>query len=319
VKKLLVVLILSIAPIALADAPATTLSSQPAVAITKLDDATRARLRLDPFYKQILDDDGLPIVASEKTRPEALLEAKYLIDHMLAHRPEIRRTMSEINVHVVVMATTEMTTDLPENRRLTPKAYWDRRARGLGGRTTSVGEENLLRSPGNPYAQENILIHEFSHCIQDKAMRRIDETFDRRVTEAYDAATRSGVWGNSYAGTNKHEYFAEGAQAWFDAGRKEKGSSANNGIGTREKLKQADPKLAALCAEVFGEGEWRYIPPEIRKEPGHLATLDRSTLQRFKFREEEPPATRPTTSPASAPTANSSTKPTRPRSGPEEP
>jgi hypothetical protein len=274
---------------------ATQPSSRPAdPGVVPVDAALRDRLHLDSFYQQTINDDGFPILASAKCRPEALLEARYLVDHMLAHRPEIRRALIELDARLVVMATSELTTDVPEHRRLTPKSYWDRRARGLGGRVTSCGEENLLRCPGNPYAEENILIHEFSHCIQDKAMKKLDPSFDRRVNEAYDAAAKSGTWGKAYAITNKHEYFAEGAQAWFDAGRKRKGSDANNGIGTRERLKEADPKLAALCAEVFGDGEWRYVPPDRRKEQGHLAGLDRSTLPRFAWPKDlEGPATRP--------------------------
>jgi hypothetical protein len=270
------------------ETPATRPATRPAAVSSEL----RERLKLDPYYEQYIDADGLPILASGKVRPEALLEARYLVDHLLAHRPDVRKALVDLNVRVVVMAATEMTTDVPEHRKMTPKAYWDRRARGLGGRITSCGEENLLRCPGDPYSQESILIHEFSHAIQDKGLKRVDASFDRRVREAYDAAVKSGAWGSSYAASNRHEYFAEGAQAWFDAGRKEAGSSANNGIGTREKLKKADPMLAALCAEVFGDGEWRYMPPNRRKDLEHLAGLDRATLPRFKW-PAEAPATRP--------------------------
>lgn len=275
-----------------ADVPATGPTG--AVAI---DPDTRWRLKLDPFYQQMIDADGLPILASAKVRPEALLEARYLVDHLLAHRPEIRKAMIDRDVRVVVMAASEMTTDVPEHRKLTPKSYWDRRARGLGGRVTSCGEENLLRCPGNPYGEENILIHEFSHCIQDVGMKQVDASFDKRVREAYDEAAKSGAWGKAYAITNRHEYFAEGAQAWFNAGRKRPGSDANNGIGTREKLKQADPKLAALCAEVFGEDAWRYVPPDKRKEKDHLSGMDRTKLPKFEW-PKELATTKPSAKPA---------------------
>jgi alpha-glucosidase len=35
------------------------------------------------------------------------------------------------------MAYSERTVDIPEHRDMKPAAYWNRRARGLGGRTTS--------------------------------------------------------------------------------------------------------------------------------------------------------------------------------------
>ncbi|HEY2584458.1 MAG TPA: hypothetical protein VGI81_01690 [Tepidisphaeraceae bacterium] len=245
--------------------------------------ALRERLQLDPFYQRYVDDHGLSILASRKCSPYALVEARDIIDHLLAHRPEIRAALIDRHVRAMVMARAEGTTDVPEQRDMRPKAYWNRRARGLGGSLVSCGEENLLRYPGDPYREENILIHEFSHAIQDLAMSELDPTFGDRVQAAYDASVRSGAWDHSYAATNVHEYFAEGAQAWFDAGRPGPDSDANNGIATREAIKRADPKLAALLAEVFGDEPWRYVPPDRRSDPGDLAGLDRQTLPTFNW------------------------------------
>lgn len=280
-----------IALAAIAAGPATTAPVDPPK-VTAVPPELRERLHLDRFYNEYLDDQGLPILASEKCEPYALLEAHDILDHMLAHRPAVREALIKARVRVVIMATTEMTTDVPEQRDLTPREYWDRRARGLGGKLVSCGEENLLHCPGDPYRSENILIHEFSHAIQDVAMPKVDPTFQKRVRAAYDAAVQSGAWDHSYAASNMHEYFAEGSQAWFNAGRNSNHSSANNGIGTREKLKKADPQLAGLCAEVFGDDAWRYVPPERRDDLGALAGLDRSSLPRFAW-----PQTRPATRP----------------------
>ncbi len=56
--------------------------------------------------------------------------------------------------------------------------WWDRRARGLGGSETdpiaSCAEENLLCFEGDPYAAENILIHEFAHALHLRGMNRLD-------------------------------------------------------------------------------------------------------------------------------------------------
>src|SRR5690242_14213144 len=106
--RLFTICLTALAGIAAGELPATHAAtrpaSQPSAVVTPIDDATRSRLRLDPFYQQIILADGLPIIASAKCRPEALLEANYMIDNMLAHRPEIRRKMVEVNVRVVVMA-----------------------------------------------------------------------------------------------------------------------------------------------------------------------------------------------------------------------
>lgn len=243
----------------------------PALAEVKSPPAwLRDELRLDPFYQEYVDDDGLPLLASGKCSPYALLEAKNLVDHLLAHRPAIRTALIDHHVRVVVMASDEMTTDVPEQRDMQPKTYWDHRARGLGGWLVSCGEENLLCCPGDPYYDENILIHEFSHAVQDLAMSQLDPKFATRVDQAFDAAMKAGVWDHSYAASNEHEYFAEGAQAWFDAGRHAPDLDANNGIATRDELKRADPKLAALLTEVFGDDPWRYVRPDRRTTPGDL-------------------------------------------------
>lgn len=39
-----------------------------------------------------------------------------------------------------VMACDEYTTDLPQQREMQPRVYWDRRACGLGGALVSCGE-----------------------------------------------------------------------------------------------------------------------------------------------------------------------------------
>src|SRR5499427_10373145 len=147
----------------LPEAPAPRAAGAPRVAeVTK---ELRDRLKLDPFYKKHLDLDGLPVLSSEKVSDAALAEAGHLIRQMLAERPDILKEMVKGRCRFVVMAPTEMTTDVPEQRNMTPKDYWDNRARGLGGRITSCGEENLLNLKGDRYRNENILVHEFGHCI----------------------------------------------------------------------------------------------------------------------------------------------------------
>jgi hypothetical protein len=199
------------------------------------------------------------------------------------------------------MAATELTTDVPEHSDLKPKAYWDRRARGLGATkqrpSVSGAEENLLCLKGDPYGDENILIHEFAHAVHLMAVNEIDKTFDKRLRAAYDAAKAAGLWEKTYALTNDREYFAEGVQSWFDCNAPKR--HEHNGVDTREKLKAYDPALAKLCAEVFGDGAWRYERPDSPrrvKEPGHLAGFDRTGAGVFawpKELREKRAATRP--------------------------
>ena len=96
-------------------------------------DAIRSEFELGPFYQKYVDVCGLPVVGSANVSDFALLEAAWILRHILSERSDIFRALAGKNVHVVVMAWNEFTTDVPEHSRLKPKVYWDRRARGLGG------------------------------------------------------------------------------------------------------------------------------------------------------------------------------------------
>ena len=124
--------------------------------VTEVPQALRETLRLDPFYQKYTDYKGYPILASAKVSDRALLEARYLISQMLAGREDVLKALLKSKCRFVVMAPAEMTTDVPEQRKMKPKDYWDKRARGLGGRITSCGEENLLNLKGDRYRNENI-------------------------------------------------------------------------------------------------------------------------------------------------------------------
>jgi hypothetical protein len=245
-------------------------------------------LKLDPFYTKYLSAQGLPIVGSAKVSDFAMREAAYLVDQMLAHRPEIRDAMIKNKIRVAVMAYSERTTDIPEHRDMKPKAYWNMRARGLGASrqtpVVSCAEENLLNYRGDPYSTENILIHEFGHGIHGVGLAEVDPTFGARLRKTYKDAKDKGLWKGTYAGSNAGEYWAEAVQSWFDTNRQN--DSQHNHVDTREELKAYDPELAKLCNEVFGDGPWRYVRPDHRNERAHLAGFDLSKAPAFQWEPE---------------------------------
>ena len=247
------------------------------------------------FYTQQVSANGFPIVASANVDPHALAEAAYLVNLMLANRPEVRAAMIKSGARMCIMAHNEYTTDLPEFASLgdeknpdfpaiTGKDYWDARARGTGGSETdpccSSAEENLLCYPGDPYSAECILIHEFAHCIHLRGMVNVDPTFDARLKAAYDAAMKAGLWKGKYAGVNHHEYFAEGVQSWFDNNRVN--DHDHNHVHLRSQLIEYDPGLAAMCREVFGDTVLKYTKPQTRLT-GHLAGYDPAKAPKFEW------------------------------------
>jgi hypothetical protein len=241
-------------------------------------------LGLDPFYAKYVSASGYPIVAAESVNDYALLEAAYLVDLLLARRPDVRDAMIASGSRLIVMGYDQFTTDIPEYADFEPKEFWDRRARGLGGSETdpvcSCAEENVLAYPGDPYSTENILIHEFAHNVHLRGMVNVDGTFDGRVEAAYELAMEEGLWDGKYASTNHHEYFAEGVQSWFDNNREE--DHDHNHVNTRAELTEYDPRLAALCEEVFGATLLVYEKPITRLE-GHLEGYDPSTAPTFAW------------------------------------
>ena len=245
-----------------------------------------ADLKLAPMYVKYVSASGYPVVGSAKVNDYALKEAAYLIDMMLAERPDVRSAMIDGGSRMIVMAHDEFTTDVPEHSHMRPKDYWDARARGLGGSrrdpVCSCGEENLLGYEGDPYAAENILIHEFAHNIHLRGMVQLDPTFDDRLKQAYDRAMAQGLWKNKYASTTSAEYFAEGVQSWFNNNRPP--DHDHNHVDTRKELKEYDPELASICEEVFGKTELVYTKP-ITRLVGHLEGYDPSTSPRFHWPE----------------------------------
>lgn len=249
------------------------------------------------FYTQRASASGFPIVASARVNPYALKEAAYLVDLMLAKRPDVRQAMIQSGARLCVLAYSEYTTDQPEFarlgerplrqfRNLSGRDYWDARARGMGGSERdpfcSCAEENLLGYPGDPYSTECILIHELAHNIHLRGLINVDPSFDGRLKSCYDAAIDGGLWKGKYASVNHHEYFAEGVQSWFDDNREH--DHDHNHVNTREELVEYDPRLAELCREVFGDTELRYTKPATRLV-GHLEGYDPTGAPKFEWPE----------------------------------
>ena len=248
----------------------------------------RKTFNLDAFYEQWIDVEGLPVVASAKVDPYAVKEAAYLIQQMIGHRQDVLQALAQNNVRFVVMAHNELTTQIPEHSDLQPDYYWDRRARGLGSTparpAVSCGEENLLNYQGDPYSTENILVHEFAHAIHQMGLNTVDPSFDDRLKIIYDAAVEKGLWENTYAITNRAEYWAEGTQSWFDTNRAN--DDQHNHVDTRDKLNEYDPALALLLTEVFGDTDWRYTQAVTRTHLVHLQGFNPKQSPRFEWPSE---------------------------------
>ena len=271
------------------------------VRVGPIDDALRSAYHIDPFYTKTLTCAGVVIVGSPKVSDWAFLEAAYTLDHQLHESPQwVRDALTTNKVRLAILAVVEYTMDLPENNRrprtVSEGAFQDRRSRGLGGLPDcSCAEENLLNLRGDPYggngsptAGENITIHEFSHTVASAigraqgrggpfwtALRKA--LADAKAPGGRLAVFNEGRRGPVYASTDEQEYWAEGAQAWFDHAN----PGNSGGLTVRDDVKQKDPQLAALLKEIYGDGPWRYHKTTAKnadgtpmRSPGELAHLE---------------------------------------------
>lgn len=218
---------------------------------------------LDSWYQKYVSADGLPVLSSAAVSDTALLQARFIANHMLSRIPEAREEMIRCHFRIGVVGYKENITDLPECRMMKvwwPGTDWDQRGRGYGATlqlpVMSIGEENLIKIPNfrERYWSESIMVHEFAHNV-DFAMRRISTTFRDSLLTAYNNAKTKGLWRGTYSMTNSEEYFAEGAQAWFNTCRMvvpDAGGSTFT-LKTREQLRDYDPQLYRLCASIFPE------------------------------------------------------------------
>lgn len=217
------------------------------------------------FYKKYIETEGLYVTSSEQVSDEALLKACDIISLMLAKRPDVKAHMVKKGCHAMIIGKDEAICDLPEFAHICNSpdsiAYWNWRARGFGGApedefSASCGEENLLALPQDKYTGENILIHEFAHLLHMVGITGVEPDFNNRLESMYQQAKAKGLWANTYAISNKEEYFAECVQSFFNCNRyAEPTNRVHNSINRHVKLKAYDPDMYRLLTEYFYEIE----------------------------------------------------------------
>lgn len=220
-------------------------------------------LGLDPFYAKYCVADGIAVVASADVPDAALQRARALVAALLAPVDDAAvAAIHAARVRVGVIGVDQVTTDLPEHADLNdafplPDGDWDTRTRGVAATLarplTSAAEENLRCLPGDVYAGESILVHEFAHTVHELGVAVVDATFQDRLDAAYAAALGAGRWAGTYAATNATEYWAEGVQSYFDVnGFADPADGVHNAVADRAALAGYDPPLFGLVDEVFG-------------------------------------------------------------------
>src|SRR5688572_2287951 len=181
-------------------------------------------VRIDPpekeFFSKRLDYEGIPIKAHAEVVDEALFEAHRRLSMMLQKLPVVRENLRDAGAALHVIGRSQQTSDLPEWRHMKGKPFdgrltIDQRTRGMGGRLTSCGEENLLKLERERYRGRDICVHEFAHNIYN---RGIGSAAEEKFRQRHKTALEEGLWVGSYAGSNDNEFFAETTMWYFGTG-----------------------------------------------------------------------------------------------------
>lgn len=230
-----------------------------------------AHLGLDPFYQKYIDFQGIPVIAAAEVDDRALGIACRMAERMSWAYPAALPELVRANIRISIIGRNQQTLDIPEYHTLPPRTNADgsvfdynTRTRGLGATRTrpvsSVGEENLLDLPWphDRYWSENIMVHEWAHTFFMMGVARHDPSMTGRLRTLYDNVMRAGLYAGTYSAENMDEYFAVGAQLWWNVSTQEP--------RTRVGLQAYDPGLAQLLEELFST-EALDAPP-----PGTLVT-----------------------------------------------
>jgi Xaa-Pro aminopeptidase len=229
---------------------------------TSEEKVKRPIVLIDPpekdFFSKILDFHGIPIKAHQVVVDEALYAAhdrlSLLFAHLLTNQPMVISNLVAAGAELHIIGRDQVTTDLPEWRhdKGVPRPEYngltrDQRTRGMGGRLTSCGEENLLKLEKDRYRGRDICLHEFSHSIRNNGIpREVRAKFDEQYRRSLD----QGRWQKSYAGSNPDEFFAE-LTMWYFGTHGDLHMTGPKPEDGREGLKKYDPEAFALMDEFY--------------------------------------------------------------------
>jgi hypothetical protein len=210
------------------------------------------------FFSKVLDFHGIPIKAHEVVGDEALFAAygrlSLLLDHLMEAQPLVISNLVAARAELHIIGRNQVTTDLPEwqhdkGRKLAEYngLTRDERTRGMGGRLTSCGEENLLKLEKDRYRGRDICLHEFAHNIRNHGIQTV---LRAKLDEQYRRSLAKGLWQKSYAGSNPDEFFAELTMWYFGThgDLRMTGTKPENGP---EGLKKYDPEAFALFDDFY--------------------------------------------------------------------
>jgi alpha-glucosidase len=205
------------------------------------------------YMQRTYAHDAFLIASHDEISRLAHERTKHIIEAMVT--PEQASDLRKVGSAIVIVGVHEKLTEIPGFEFLAddPNFNWNN-TDGCGATdwvpVSTIFERHLLHTPEDTYIQENILVHEFAHHVMDMWIAKIHPDWITQLHDAWNSAKQNTAYlPDCYATRDPSEYFAEGAQLFFNAtGRTDKDST---GGMTHARLPHADPQLFRILRRVF--------------------------------------------------------------------
>lgn len=247
-----------------------------------------AKFQIDPYYTKFSWAREFTVLG-RNARDEALLKTNRIIRRMFAYRHDILKALINDGARLVVLGKDEALADLPELESRDVDLLVRFHDYDPVSKLIVIDETNVLADPQAAMIGQSQVVRGMAKAfftltserpvdpnwenrgrdVQQYELRvkRLDETFGKKVEELFDAASDKGLWKGTAAVHSPAEYWAQGVAAYLDAVGH--GGAPNSGfttIATREALAGHDPDLYELVKETMafeGRVDWRLSNGEL--------------------------------------------------------
>ncbi|MBA3872263.1 MAG: hypothetical protein H0X30_24225 [Anaerolineae bacterium] len=230
--------------------------------------STTTAMGFDDFYSKTCDYNGLVILASDEVSDEALKQAWLMAANVYYTRPDVVASLVKMNFRIVIMGTDQLTTDMPELAYLKDDKSQDYdEFRGYDKvleepRVVATAEENLLCSPDNVYAEENLLVNSLGNLTRFALVKDLDPGITKKLEAVRQNAIKKKLWASSTPITdNNGAYWNYGVETYFNSSALISGKS-DKSTNTRTELASYDPQLYKLIDSVYKAQEWTPVCPQ---------------------------------------------------------
>ena len=215
-----------------------------------------SEVELNSYYTKYINCSGIPIIGNNDVHDAAFFVGNETMEFMLQGMDNVRNKLIERGEYYILAPPGDKARDVPEFANQTWATNTGAYSSNLRAAvSSSAGLLCMAYEDGNIDGHSNVFVHELAHMIDLSGLRLIEPDFQNLLTSAYSNAMSQGLWDNTYAATNREEYFAQCIMMYYEVGwpwvEDPAGDGNWNHIHTRAELQQYDPTIYNLIASRF--------------------------------------------------------------------